>query len=53
MDVLSEAQHVLNQGAQLLASLPFRWVLLGHCLFVASLFRGYRDRYLLCYWVGR
>ncbi|EIE21233.1 hypothetical protein COCSUDRAFT_30355 [Coccomyxa subellipsoidea C-169] len=33
-------------------SLPFEYLLIGHCLIVASWFPKLKDRYLLSYWIG-
>ncbi|KAK9804406.1 hypothetical protein WJX72_011360 [[Myrmecia] bisecta] len=43
---------VFNQLAGFYDSLPFEWLLVGHCLLVSSWFTRLKDRFLLCYWVG-
>ena len=44
-------ESVLSDLAEAYTSLPTDWLLIGHCLLVSSWYRGFRDRYLLCYWV--
>ena len=42
---------LLHTLAEFYESLPFDYILVGHCLIVASWFPRLRDRYLLSYWV--
>ena len=42
----------LSDLATAYKSLPVEGLLIGHCLLVASWYRGFRDRFLLCYWVS-
>ena len=42
---------VLQVLADFYEDLPFEYVLIGHCLIVASWFPQLKDRYLLSYWV--
>ena len=42
----------LSDLATAYKSLPAEGLLIGHCLLVSSWYRGFRDRFLLCYWVS-
>ncbi|KAL3159054.1 hypothetical protein ABBQ32_011052 [Trebouxia sp. C0010 RCD-2024] len=43
---------LLSDLAAAYTSLPSESLLVGHCLLVSSWYRGFRERYLLCYWIG-
>ena len=42
---------LLQTLADFYDDLPFEYILVGHCLIVASWFPRLKDRYLLSYWV--
>ncbi|BDA51041.1 probable trimeric intracellular cation channel type B [Coccomyxa sp. Obi] len=47
-----DSKSALADLGHLIESLPFEYLLIGHCLIVASWFPKLKDRYLLSFWVG-
>ncbi|KAK9901979.1 hypothetical protein WJX75_000130 [Coccomyxa subellipsoidea] len=49
---MADSKSPLADIGKFYESLPFEYLLIGHCLIVASWFPKLKDRYLLSYWVG-
>ena len=49
---MSKEGSLLFDLGKLYESIPFEYLLIGHCLLVASWFPKLKDRYLLSYWVS-
>lgn len=47
-----DSNSALADLGHLIESLPFEYLLIGHCLIVASWFPKLKDRYLLSFWVS-
>ncbi len=47
-----DSNSALADLGRLIESLPFEYLLIGHCLIVASWFPKLKDRYLLSFWVS-
>jgi hypothetical protein len=48
---MGEDTTLLADLAEFYDALPFEYLLIGHCLLVASWFPKLKDRFLLSYWV--
>ena len=49
---MSKESSLLSDLGTFYESIPFEYLLVGHCLLVASWFPKLKDRYLLSYWVS-
>lgn len=49
---MSKESSLLVDLGKFYESIPFEYLLVGHCLLVASWFPKLKDRYLLSYWVS-
>ena len=49
---MSKETSLLSDLGSFYESIPFEYLLIGHCLLVASWFPKLKDRYILSYWVS-
>jgi hypothetical protein len=49
---MAETRSALSELGRLFDSVPFEYLLIGHCLIVASWFPQLKDKFLLSYWVS-
>lgn len=48
---MTKDSSLLSDFGSFYESIPFEYLLIGHCLLVASWFPKLKDRFLLSYWV--
>jgi hypothetical protein len=51
MTTATDEVSALDALSKLYKQLPFEYLLVGHCLIVASWFPNLKNRFLLSYWV--